>query len=149
MNVFHLVSKSFSAEANWSTLLRLCLQSYNIISIIPRDFTARYGPVPCHHLHFCHSHLLGLQIHFILYFSLLISGSWPPNSWVTLFLRLKPPSLWYFVRATLADWYSLFPQSYFPCLRAMLSRFSNVRGSWPPPPSEISNVVRLTSFKTT
>lgn len=76
VHVFHLVSKSlFSAEANRSALLRLCLQSYNIISIIPRDFRARYGAVPCNHLHFRHSHHLGLQIHFILYFSLLISGS--------------------------------------------------------------------------
>lgn len=76
VHVFHLVSKSlFSVEANRSALLRLSLQSYNIISIIPRGFRARYGPVPCHHLHFRHPHHLGLQIHFTLYFSLLISGS--------------------------------------------------------------------------
>lgn len=63
VNVFHLVSKSlFSVEANQSTVLRLHLQSYNIVFIIPRDFKARYDPAPCHHLHLPHLHHLGLRI---------------------------------------------------------------------------------------
>lgn len=63
VNVFHLISKSlFSVEANQSTVLRLHLQSYHIISIMPRDFKARYHPGPFHHLHFPHPHHPGLRI---------------------------------------------------------------------------------------